>query len=281
MPPTTSRRRFLASTVAAALPGGATWAATVPPGGPAPTPADVAATAWIDAAHPRIRQLAADLTRGVATPTEAAVRLHDWVRDRIPFGIPPAFYALRASEVLEAGVGYCNTKTTLFSALLRAAGVPTRTHMFDLSAEVLRGLFDPRTAFVDHAVTEVWLDGRWIGVDSYVVDLPLARAAAARLRAEGREAGYGIHLAGTSTWDGRSAARIQCVASGAAAGWLQADHGLFADVADFYERVPQARNRRGVASGLLIRLASAGINRSIDAVRNAPGPSSRPPSAAS
>lgn len=270
----TNRRRFLAAT-AAALPAGRLRAARAAPAGlddAAPTPADLAPTPWIDAVHPRIVQLAADITRDAATPREAAVRVHDWVRDRIPFGIPPDFYALRASEVLDAGVGYCNTKTTLFSALLRAVGIPTRTHMFDLSAEVLRGLFDPRTAYVDHAVTELWLDGRWVGVDSYVVDLPLARAAAARLRAEGRGAGWGIHIAGSSTWDGFAPARIQCVEAGAPAGWVRADHGRFVDIGDFYERTPEARNRLGFVNGVLIRLASSGINRSIEAVRRGDTP---------
>jgi transglutaminase-like putative cysteine protease len=235
----------------------------------APTEAHTSSTPLIDAAHPRIAQLAAELTRDADDATDAAVRVHDWVRDRVAFGIAPAFYAMRASEVLAAGVGYCNTKTTLFSALLRAAGIPTRTRMFDLSADVLRGLFDPGSESVDHAVTEVWLDGRWIGVDSYVVDTPLARAATARLVSEGRQAGYGIHLAGTSSWDGRAGARIQCVESGAAATSVRADHGVFGDVADFYGRVPQARNRLGIVSALLIRFGAAGINRSINAVRQA------------
>lgn len=269
MPTSTNRRRFMAAT-AAALPASGLLAPSAAPAGladPAPTPADLAPTPWIDATHPRIVQLAADLARGAATPREVAVRLHDWVRDSIPFGIPPAFYALRASEVLDSGVGYCNTKTTLFSALLRATGIPTRTHMFDLSAEVLRGLFDPRTDTVDHAVTELWLDGRWLGVDSYVVDAPLARAAATRLQAEDRAAGWGIHRAGTSAWDGITPARIQCVEAGAPIGWVRGDHGRFADVGDFYERVPRARNRRSLITGLLIRLAAPGINQSIDAVR--------------
>ena len=39
---------------------------------------------------------------------------------------------MRASEVLRAKVGYCNTKATLFIALLRAAGVPARQHFVDL-----------------------------------------------------------------------------------------------------------------------------------------------------
>ena len=44
--------------------------------------------------------------------------------------------------------------------------ISTRIRMMDLSAQVLQGLFDPGTAYVDHAITEVFLAGRWIKVDS-------------------------------------------------------------------------------------------------------------------
>ncbi len=249
------------------LPATANTAAAAGP----PTAADLAPTPLIDCAHPRITGLAAEITQGATSPVAAAVLVHNWVRDRIAFGIPPAFYDIKASEVLDAGVGYCNPKATLFSALLRALGIPTRTRMFDLSAAVLAGLFDPGTASVDHAVTEVWLHGRWVGIDSYVVDLTLARAAALRLAAERREAGYGIHAAGRSEWDGQAATRIQCVAqtsdSKSAGSWIRADHGLFGDVADFYARAPQPRNRLNMLSAVFIRWGAAGINRRIDSIR--------------
>jgi transglutaminase-like putative cysteine protease len=193
--------------------------------------------------------------------------LHDAVRDRIAFGIAPAFYAMKASEVLDAGVGYCNTKSTLFCALLRARGIAARIRMFDLSAAVLTGLFNPGSERVDHAVTEVWLRGRWLGVDSYVVDPPLERAARARLAREGKLAGYGIHRSGSTVWDGQSATRIQCVESAAPAGWIGQEHGVFDDVNDFYARVPSAHNRLNVLYALFIRFGASRINQGIDEIR--------------
>lgn len=268
-PATPSRRRLLAAAwpMAAGLLLPAPRARAAPTLPDAPGADDLADTPLIDATHPRIVQLSAALTQGAASRQEAAVRLHDWVRDQIAFGIAPAFYAMRASEVLDAGVGYCNTKSTLLAALLRAAGIPTRTRMVDLSAQVLRGLFDPGTDTVDHALTEVWLNGRWVGVDSQVVDTALARAAAARLAAEGRALGWGIHSAGAPRWDGVAPARIQAVEPPAATGVVLHDHGHFRDVADFYARVPQARNRLTWSRALLIRLGAPGINRSIEQVR--------------
>lgn len=272
MPPSSSRRRFLAAAAVGATPI-AGW--PVDADDTPPSPASLSPTEWIDVDHPRIRALAGELASGAPTPEGVAVRVHDAVRDRIAFGLAPAFYAMKASEVLDAGVGFCNTKTTLFQALLRANGIPTRTRMFDLSAQVLQGLFEPGTASVDHAVTDVWLGGRWIGVDSYVVDKPLARAAAERLAAEGRRVGYGIHAAGTSEWDGRTGARIQCV-PGSEPAVVLGEHGVFADVGDFYTRATVARNRLGGINRWLIRLGAASINRRIAQVRGAPSATVEP-----
>jgi transglutaminase-like putative cysteine protease len=163
-----TRRKFTETTVlsAAALSGTRSFA-TSPRDDRTPPAADnLSATALVETHHPRIAALSKEVTRSADSDRMAAVLLHDWVRDQIAFGIPPGFYETTATEVLDAKVGYCNTKVTLFSALLRARGIPTRMRMMDLSAQVLQGLFDPGTPYVDHAVTEVFLEGRWIAVDS-------------------------------------------------------------------------------------------------------------------
>ncbi len=55
--------------------------------------------------------------------------IYNYIRDEIDFGyniddnIP-------ASKVLEDGFGQCNTKGTLFMALLRACDIPCRVHGF-------------------------------------------------------------------------------------------------------------------------------------------------------
>jgi Transglutaminase-like superfamily len=265
---TVTRRDFAgltaaaASAIAAPLDG---WAATQPP---TPSPESRLSTRLIDSQHPAIVALASELTAGATSDSERAVRIHDGVRDRIRFGLAPTFYDMKASEVLQTGVGYCNTKTTLFSALLRAVALPTRVRMVDLSADVLRGLFSPGTDTVDHAITEVYLENAWHPVDSYVVDSELAAAARVKLQREGRAAGYGIHAAGTSRWDGKVPSFIQAVPTAQSASNIIRDWGHFEDIEDFYRRTPGARNRLTPVTGLLIRLGAAGINRNIDSVRS-------------
>jgi hypothetical protein len=140
--------------------------------------------------------------------------------------------------------------------------------MVDLSAQVLHGLLDRGTPYVDHALTEVFLNGKWIKVDSYVTDKSLAQTAAKKLSDTRAKAGYGIHIDGKSDWDGLSDNFIQYMNNDSIPNYLLKDHGLFVDVAEFYERAPNPRNRKTLVSSLFLRLGATSINRKIENVRN-------------
>jgi transglutaminase-like putative cysteine protease len=114
-----------------------------------------------------------------------------------------------ASEVLASGIGFCNTKSTLLIALLRAIGIPARVHCVTINRRILRGLIRPPAEFVDHSYTEVLLENRWLGIDSYIVDAPLHRAAVARCRAENLEIGYGVRTGRQLGWSHRRFAHRQ------------------------------------------------------------------------
>ena len=230
----------------------------------APSPAvgveTLGSTPYLDAEHPAIVRTAARVTAGAASPRERAVRIHDFVRDQIAFGFAGRFYDQRASDVLRSGVGFCNTKSTLFVALLRAAGIPARQRFVDLDARVLAGLIDPGTAYVDHSIAEVRLAERWIRVDSFIVDRTLAEVAGPRLVREGRWLGYGVHRNGTSHWDGTHDAFVQLVDDGSVPALTRTEYGVFADVGAFYARGAR-HNRLGlparIAFPLLARVANA------------------------
>jgi hypothetical protein len=63
----------------------------------------------------------------------------------------------------------------------------------------------------DHAITEVWLNGSWVKVDSYTVDSSLFKAAQAKLAQGGRTMGYGVHKDGRNSWDGTSDSFVQYI----------------------------------------------------------------------
>lgn len=225
----------------------------------------VLARVLIDETDPRITELSQTLVRGRETTRERAIAIHDYVRDQLRFGFTPQFYAMSAAEVLRAGIGYSNTKSTLFVALLRAAGIEARQQFVDLNAAILRGLLEPRTPFVDHSYTEVMLGGAWVPTDSYIVDAALARAAVAALRIEGRPLGYGVRADGRSDWDGRTPAFVQFVPNDPACSrhrW-----GVFADVAAFYECTSSAWNRHTNITRVVFPLTAHMANRTADALR--------------
>jgi transglutaminase-like putative cysteine protease len=225
----------------------------------------VLARVLIDDTHVAITEQVAQLVQDRHTPRERAVAIHDFVRDKVRFGFTPHFYAMSAADVLATGVGFGNTKSTLFIAMLRAAGIEALQQFVDLDASVLRGLLDLRTPLVDHSYTEVKLDGAWVATDSYVVDLPLFRAAQAALRVEGRGMGYGVRLDGRAQWDGRSASFAQFMPGDS--GSSRHRWGVFPDVVAFYESTPAAWNRRDDIMRVVFPLAAVTANQTADALR--------------
>ncbi|MEM9290521.1 MAG: transglutaminase-like domain-containing protein [Acidobacteriota bacterium] len=227
----------------------------------------LAPTSQIDCDHPSIQRLAQQLGGKATGARQKAVAIHRFVRDEIAFGWAPEFYQQRASETLATGRGYCNTKGPLFVALLRASGIPARLRFIELRSEVLGGLVDTGGPYVDHAYTEVWLEGSWVSVDSYVVDRSLAEAARQRLESTGTLLGYGIHRNGVSEWDGLGDSFVQFVDDGSVPGLSNREYGLFSDVESFYRQEPSAHNRKTWISSLALRVFLPSANRRIAKLR--------------
>jgi hypothetical protein len=192
------------------------------------------ATAAIDVGQPALRQAVRRIVGDATVDTTRAVRIHDFVRDRVAFGWVSAFDRQTASQTLSSGIGFCNTKTPLFVALLRAAGIPARLHFVGIDKHILDGLIDPRDRYVDHSFAEVLLGGRWLKVDSYIVDLPLHRAALKKLRSSGKVIGFGVHARGTASWDGHTDSFAQFLDDGSSPDFSDVDFGVFEDVPSFY-----------------------------------------------
>lgn len=76
---------------------------------------------------------------------------------------------------------------------------------------VLTGLGTPTAVYGDHAISEVFLGGRWLLVDSYTVDSALYKAGMVKLQQQGLKMGYGVHVDGVNAWDGKSDSFVQYV----------------------------------------------------------------------
>lgn len=128
----------------------------------------LAATAIIDSDNPRVRNFARETAGNSKDPVEKAVRLYLAVRDRIrydpyyPFH-RPEFY--RASQVLEAGRGFCIPKVSLLCAAARAADIPARPGFATVRNHLAtRSLleFIGSDIFTYHGYVELFLEGKWV-----------------------------------------------------------------------------------------------------------------------
>lgn len=225
-----------------------------------------APTRYIDTEHPAVATTATRLTASLPDDTAKAQAIFRHVRDTVAFGFGCGFWDVRASDVLAMGKGYCNTKSTLFVALLRAAGIPARQVFVDIHSSVLGGILDPGTAYVDHSYAEVWLDGEWRATDAYIVDTPLFTAGQARTGAEGRLMGYGVHSTGHRTWDGRNPSFSQFNILDPRPIHTRV-WGVFGDVGDLYTHAPGALNRLNPILRAGMGAFAAGANQRADSLR--------------
>ena len=100
--------------------------------------------------------------------------IYDFVRDEILFGYN-IDDSIPTSKVLRDGYGQCNTKGTLFMALLRACGIPCRVHGFTVDKELQKGVMTgvvyraaPRNVF--HSWVEVCYEGKWYDLEGIILD---------------------------------------------------------------------------------------------------------------
>ncbi len=119
----------------------------------------LAATPEIDADHPELRRLAAEVAGGEKGVYAASARLARWVHDRLAkvYGQSRD----KASEVLAAGKGDCTEHALLFVAMARAAGIPAR----GVHGLVYAAYGDGVHALYWHAWAEVRAGDEWIAVD--------------------------------------------------------------------------------------------------------------------
>lgn len=132
-----------------------------------PSPSTLAPTALIDSDHPAVAAFALQHAVG-EDEVQRAVSLYQAVRDRFrydPYRIDLSPAGMRASHVIEIGVGWCVPKAALLAAAARAAGIPARVGYADvrnhLSTERMRQTMKT-DLFVWHGYTELWLQGRWV-----------------------------------------------------------------------------------------------------------------------
>lgn len=124
-------------------------------------------------------------------------QIYDFVRDEILFGYSTDD-GIPASKVLADGYGQCNTKGTLFMALLRGTGVPCRVHGFTIHKRLQKGamtglVYLSAPESILHSWVEVYLDGVWYELEGFILDKAyLSRLQSRYSACTGAFCGYGV-----------------------------------------------------------------------------------------
>ena len=157
-------------------------------------------TGLLDLEDPRLRLRAHALTQLCKSEREKALALYGFVK-RMPFHKPLKMRLRTAREVIDAGRGDADDKSTTLVALLRASDIPARIRYIELRGEILRGLTSG-VASAARPVVEVWLNDTWNHTDTYIFDAAYMAAARQRLKDAKWDWGYGIHREGHMIWSG-------------------------------------------------------------------------------
>lgn len=168
--------------------------------------------------------------------SEKIEKIYYFVRDEIKFGYNESD-DIPASQVLKDGYGQCNTKTTLFMALARAVGIPSRAHLFKINKKVQKGIF-PTHIYerymkeeLIHSWPEIYLKDRWIILEGIILDNEYLEQIKKKFRFKGQFEGYGISVLDLSSvntnWSGKDT-YIQKKS-------ITKDEGMYASPDEYYQ----------------------------------------------
>ena len=154
-------------------------------------------TMMLDYSNEKIQQLIKERKWNELDEFECIRDIYNFVRDEILFGYN-IDDSLPASKVLADGFGQCNTKGTLFMALLRACNIPCRIHGFIIDKKLQKGAMTgivyknaPQKVF--HSWVEVYHENQWYELEGYILDIMYLRKLQNKnKKCTGTFCGYGV-----------------------------------------------------------------------------------------
>ena len=131
-------------------------------------------TKMLDYSNKNIQRLIQERNWNGIEEFERLKSIYNFVRDEILFGYN-IDDNISASKVLADGYGQCNTKGTLFMALLRACNIPCRVHGFTIDKELQKGVmtgivYKNEKKNVFHSWVEVYFEDKWYELEAFILD---------------------------------------------------------------------------------------------------------------
>lgn len=154
-------------------------------------------TTMLDYSNENIQQLIQSRKWNQLDTFDCLREIYNYIRDEILFGYN-VDDSIKASKVLSDGFGQCNTKGTLFMALLRACNIPCRVHGFTIDKELQKGAMTgfvyknaPQNVF--HSWVEVYFEDKWYELEAFILDkLYLEKLQKINSNCTGAFCGYGV-----------------------------------------------------------------------------------------
>ncbi len=154
-------------------------------------------TKMLNYSDKQIQQLISEKSWKILEEFERIKAIYNFVRDEILFGYN-VDDNIPASRVLTDGYGQCNTKGTLFMALLRACNIPCRIHGFTIDKVLQKGAMTgivyknaPQNIF--HSWVEVYFENKWFKLEAFILDKKyLQKLQEKNSTCSGAFCGYGV-----------------------------------------------------------------------------------------
>lgn len=225
-------------------------------------------TPMLDFSNKQIRQLIDQRGWQSMVDEDKIKQIYTFCKDEILFGYNSDTDTMPASAILSEGFGHCNTKATLFMALLRAVGVPCRIHGFTIHKRLQKGAigtiaYSLAPAEIIHTWVEVFYQNNWLELEGLILDKCFLKSVQNRFRhINGPFCGYAIATDNLQSpdveWNGDSTYIQQR--------GIARDFGIFDSPDDFYARC--GTNLTGIKKLIYQTIIYKLMNATVNKIRN-------------
>ena len=224
-------------------------------------------TKILDFQNPEIQQLIQQKQWSELSEFHKIGEVYDFVQNELVFGYNQSD-ELKASEILKDGYGQCNTKGTVFMALLRAINIPCRFHGFTIEKQLQKGAI---TGFaywlapknIIHSWVEIYFNEQWVNLEGFILDKKYLNNVQKKFsNIKGDFSGYGIATTSLKNpkidWKGENT-YIQKEG-------INIDFGVFDDPDSFYQR--NGSNLSGLKALVYKNIIRHQMNSNVQRIRN-------------
>lgn len=225
----------------------------------------LAETLILNFSHPSMWGVLKQLRVDSKSEEEKIRTIYNFVKDDIKFGYNESD-DIPASKVLQDGYGQCNTKASLFMALLRGVKIPCRIHFFTIDKRVQKGIimglhYRLCQDKLIHSWAEVLYEDKWVKLEGLILDNQYLQSLKKKFSQRGYFEGYGVatdNFSAVSTeWTGDDT-YIQSKL-------IKSDYGVFDSPDEFYHQY--GTNLRGIKKFLFNHHIGKGMNKNVSQIR--------------